>query len=300
VRILVIGAEGQLGREVLRAFEGTPVVRADLDGDGAQVDIRDEASVARLFDAHGPFSIAINTAAAHNVPACEQDQDHAFAVNATGAKHLAKACHDSGCRLVYISTDYVFDGSRQKPYIEMDLPAPMNAYAASKLAGELIVQSLCSDYQIVRTAALYGPSPCRAKGGRNFVEQMLHLAASGQPIRVVTDEITTPTYTVALAAQLRWLAERGEPGLFHATCQGSCSWFDFAKAIFEEMGMDIEVAPVSSADRDTGVKRPAYSVLENLHAQAQGLDIMPPWRDALRDYLATRPETKGSDLFGQV
>lgn len=288
MKVLVVGAEGQLGREVVRTFEDQEVVCADLDGGGERVDIRDEASVKRLFRTRGPFSLAINTAAAHNVAECEKDPETAFSVNTDGARHLAAACHASSARFVHISTDYVFDGEQRTPYIETDIACPLNVYAASKITGELLIQPACPEYQIVRTAALYGPSPCRAKGGRNFVELMLHLAASGQPIRVVTDEITTPTYTVALAKQLRVLAERGEAGLYHATCQGSCSWFDFAQAIFDEMGMEVEVQPVLSAEMGVVVKRPAYSVLENRHAQAQGLDIMPHWREALQAYLSIR------------
>jgi dTDP-4-dehydrorhamnose reductase len=161
-------------------------------------------------------------------------------------------------------------------------------YAASKLAGEHLIASVLDDHLIVRTAAIYGNAPCRAKGGRNFIGTMLHLAATRPEVKVVTDEITTPTYTLALARQIRLLAEKGEPGVYHATCRGDCSWFDFARAIFEETDTQVVLSPTTSAEFQSPVRRPAYSVLENRHAQAQGLDIMPPWRDALKDYLASR------------
>ena len=137
----------------------------------------------------------------------------------------------------------------------------------------------------MRSAALYGAAPCLAKQGMNFVRLMLHLAATRPEVRVVTDEITTPTHTRALAKQLRVLAEQGEPGLYHATCQGACSWYDFAKAIFAKTNTQAILVPATSADFPSPVRRPRYSVLDNAHLRAQGLDIMPAWEDALDEYL---------------
>ena len=155
----------------------------------------------------------------------------------------------------------------------------------SKAAGEYLIAANCRDHQIVRTAAIYGEAPCLAKDGRNFVGLMLHLAETRGEVKVVTDEFTTPTYTKALAAQLRLLVEKGKPGLYHATCQGACSWYEFAAAIFEMTGTKVALHQATSADFPSPVQRPSYSVLENAHLQAQGIDIIPPWREALEEYL---------------
>ena len=286
MKILIIGAEGQLGQDLCAVFADTEVHRAGRD----RLDIVDAASAEALIVREIKPDLVINTAAAHNVPVCEQEPALAFAVNATGSRNLAVACKNAGARLVHVSTDYVFGDGGTKPYVESDLPQPLNVYAASKVAGEHLIASVLDDHLIVRTAALYGNAPCRAKGGRNFIGTMLHLAATRPEVKVVTDEVSTPTWTLSLAQQIRLLAEKGEPGLYHATCQGACSWFEFAQAIFEETRTKVTLSPTTSAAFQSPVRRPAYSVLENKHAQDQGLDIMPPWRDALRDYLAIRTE----------
>lgn len=286
MKILIIGAEGQLGQDLCVVFADTEVHCAGRE----RLDIVDAAAAEALIVHEIKPDLVINTAAAHNVPVCEQDPALAFAVNATGSRNLAVACKNAGARLVHVSTDYVFGDGGTKPYVESDLPRPLNVYAASKVAGEHLIASVLDDHLIVRTAALYGNAPCRAKGGRNFIGTMLHLAATRPEVKVVTDEISTPTWTLALARQIRLLAEKGEPGLYHATCQGACSWFEFAQAIFEETGTDVTLSPTTSAAFQSPVRRPTYSVLENKHAQDQGLDIMPPWRDALKDYLAIRTE----------
>lgn len=281
MKVLVVGALGQLGTEVCSAFADADVTAVDVD----QVDITDAAAVHALIVDQVRPQIVVNTAAAHNVPLCEEKPDWAFSVNAAGARHLAVACREAGARLLHISTDYVFGNGGQRPYVESDPPAPLSVYGASKVAGEHLIATECPNHVIIRTAALYGSAPCRAKGGKNFVGLMLHLAATRPEVKVVTDEITTPTYTVALARQLRLVAEQGEPGLYHATCNGQCSWYEFAKAIFEEAGVTVNLVPATSADFPSPVKRPSYSVLQNKHLQDQGLDIMPDWREALRAYL---------------
>lgn len=287
MKALVIGAEGQLGSEVCRAFGEGEVHRADLDGGGIHLDLRDAAHVRRLIvDELRPDAV-INCAAAHNVPQCEEDPGLAFAVNAAGVRGLARACHTAGARLVHVSTDYVFGQGGTRPYLETDLPAPLNVYGASKLAGEHLAAAECPDHVIIRTAAIYGPAPCRAKGGKNFVGTMLDLARRNPEVRVVTDEITTPTYTVPLARQMRLLAEKGAPGLYHCTCKGACSWYEFAEAIFEDTGTPAVLVEAKSAEFQSAVRRPSYSVLDNRNARSQGLEIMPGWREALREYLET-------------
>lgn len=286
MKVLIIGSEGQLGTELCNELAEAEVHRADLDGDGHQLDITKQDQVDALIDAIKPDYV-YNAAAAHNVPDCEENPDFAFAVNAKGSRYLAVACDRVGARLVHVSTDYVFGNGKQEPYVETDLPEPLSVYAASKLAGEYLIAAACPNHVIVRTAAIYGPAPCRAKGGRNFVGTMLHLAATRPEVKVVTDEFTTPTYTVALAKQMRLLAEKGEPGVYHTTCQGECSWHEFAQAIFEETGTEVNLKEATNADFQSPVQRPSYSVLQNKHAQDQNLDILPHWREALKAYLAS-------------
>jgi len=284
MNVLVVGAEGQLGHDLCRVFRDATLHRADLDGDGHILDITDNGAVQALIGDLRP-DLVINTAAAHNVALCEQEPATAFAVNATGARNVAAACREVGARLIHVSTDYVFGEGADRPLLEIDLPHPLSVYAASKLAGEHLIASVLDDHVIVRTAAIYGEAACRAKGGRNFIGTMLHLAATRPEVKVVTDEITTPTYTFALAKQMRLIADKGQPGLYHATCQGACSWFEFAQAIFEDTGIKTVPTPTTSKEFQSPVRRPSYSVLENGNAQAQGLDIMPPWREGLRAYL---------------
>jgi len=289
MKVVVVGAEGQLGVEVCAAFADAEVRAVDLDGAGYHLDIQDADAVRALLAGDLRPDAVINTAAFHNVPLCEEEPDAAFAVNAIGAKNLAVACQACGARLVHLSTDYVFGRGGTRPYEETDRPAPLSVYGASKLAGEHLVAAYCPDHLIVRSAAIYGAAQCRAKGGDNFVRLMLRLAATRPEVKVVTDETTTPTYTTSLARQLRTMAEKAEPGLYHATCQGACTWYDFAEAIFEETGTDTKLLQATSKDFPSPVQRPDYSVLANKHLQDQGLDVMPDWREALREYLRSHP-----------
>ena len=286
-KVLVIGALGQLGTEICKAYADCDLYRADRDGGDILLDITEPAAVRKVIVEDVRPDVVINTAAAHNVPECQERPEVAFAVNATAARDLAIACRECSARLVYISTDYVFGHGATRPLTEDDLPAPLNVYGASRLAGEHLVAAEWRDHIIVRTAALYGPAACRAKGGWNFVRLMLHLAETRGEVKVVTDEITTPTYAVSLAAQIRRVAERGSPGLYHATCGGECSWYEFAKAIFEVSGVSVRLMSATAKDFPATIMRPHYSVLQNKHLQDQGLDIMPDWLDALKMYLSS-------------
>lgn len=299
MRVLVVGAAGQLGVDLCRAFADVELRTADLDGGDFDLDICDSGSVHRVIVQELKPDVVINAAAACNVPLCEKEQAVAFAVNATAAFHLARCCNEVGARLVHISTDYVFGHGATEPIGEEWRTGPLNVYGVSKLAGEQIIAAYCADYIIVRTAAIYGAAPCRAKAGKNFVELMLHLAATQPEVRVVTDEITTPTYTRALARQIRLITEKGEVGIYHATCDGACSWYEFAQAIFEATQNSVKLVPSTVAEFKSEVQRPAYSVLDNRHARSQGLDIMPHWREALDDYLIETGRIEGKDLIAQ-
>jgi len=290
MRVLVIGAAGQLGVDLCAAFSNEALYRADLDGSDITLDVCDQSAVQRIIHDLRP-DIVVNTAAEHEVEQCETKPARAFMVNATGALWVAQACAQTGARLLHISTDYVFGGAPPqplRPYGEDDPPAPLNVYGASKCAGEHLIAAICPDYLIVRTAALYGLAPCRGKGGRNFVETMLSLAAAGREIKVVTDVFTSPTCTLALARQLRLLAEKARPGVYHAACTGVCSWYEFAKAIFEETNVQTTVTPAKMADFQSKVRRPNFVALENKRANEAGINIMSHWREALTEYAAAR------------
>ncbi len=284
MKVLVIGADGQLGTDVCRVFDDAEVCRAGLSSGDVQLDIAIEADVRKLLDRIRP-QFVVNTAAFHNVPKCEEEPEAAYAVNAIGAKNLAVSCHEAGARLIHVSTDYVFGNGGTRAYVETDREAPLNTYGASKLAGEHLIAAECENHCIVRGSGLYGAAPCKAKGGKNFVQLMLFLAAERGEVKVVTDEIVSPTYTVDLAKQIRVIAERAEPGLYHATSDGECSWFDFARCIFDETGTEVNLLPATGADFPSPVKRPDFSILDNKHLRDQGLDVMPHWREALRAYL---------------
>ena len=283
MKVFLIGANGQLGTDLHRVLvsEGTsvvPVTHKDLDVRNA------EAVFASITEARP--DVVVSTAAYHRVEECETQAALAYEVNALGARNLAKACDRAGCILVNFSTDYVFDGKQQKPYSEVDLPRPLSVYGASKLAGEHLVAAVFDRYFIIRTCGLYGLAGSSGKGG-NFVETMLKKAAARSPIRVVKDQVLTPTFTVDLAEAVAKLIRTGQFGLIHISNEGECSWYDFAKAIFELEKLDADIAPVSTDQFPSMVKRPAYSVLLKKRLNTLGIEI-PRWKDALARYLLAR------------
>ena len=282
-RIVVIGANGQLGRDVVEAFEQVQCDVVALTHD--DVELADGDSIQRALESFED-AVVVNTGAMHNVPACEADPAAAFAANSTGALHLARTCESLRARLVHVSTDYVFDGQTTQPYREEDLPRPLNIYGISKLAGEHLIAAHCERHTIVRTAALYGVHPCRAKQGLSFLAKMIDLADRGETLRVVDDEITSPTRTADVAQQIVRLCEADADGVFHATSQGQCSWHEFTVALFDALGRDVEVHKASTKDFPSGpVMRPSFSVLDNGHARKLGVDVMPGWREALQVHL---------------
>ena len=291
----VIGANGQLGADVIGAFrtaQWEPVSFTHSD-----FAVEDEEAVRSALAAAAP-AVVVNTAAMHNVESCEADPAAAYRVNALGARNVARACRSSGAYLVHISTDYVFDGRKGTPYVEEDLPCPLNAYGNTKLAGEYYVLAECPGCAVVRTSGLYGRHPCRAKR-YNFVELMLKLAEEKGRVRVVQDEVLTPTYTWDLARQIVRLGEERVPlGICHATNEGSCSWYDFAAAIFELAGVEVVLEPAGPGDFPGKVPRPKYSVLENRKLKERGLNVMRPWREALAEYLQLRASRGGGGQLG--
>lgn len=286
--VLVLGAPGQLGADVVDAFAAA---RFDVIGLGhSDVDVTDYPSVVAAVAAARP-SLVVNTTAFHNLERCEEDPTSAFAVNGIGARNVAMAAHDNGSVLVHISTDYVFDGAKRSPYEESDLPGPLNVYGASKLSGEHLVRAICPRSFVVRTSGLYGPRPCRAKGGLNFPLLMLKLAKERGELTVVTDEVVGPTYTPDLARQLVALAATEAYGTVHATGVGEVSWHGFAAEILRLSGLaSVPIHEATAATMVRKVQRPAYSILAHRRLRELGIVVMRPWQEALADYVGLLPE----------
>jgi dTDP-4-dehydrorhamnose reductase len=282
MRIAVIGANGQLGSDVLRAFARNGDVVCPMTH--SEIEIADIDSVSRALKESKP-DIVVNTAAMHHVEKCEDAPEQAFAVNAIGARNLALVTADVGAVLMHVSTDYVFDGGKGSPYEEEDAPQPLNVYGNSKLAGEYFVRSLTEKHFVLRTSAIYGKSPCRAKGGRNFIQLMLKLARERDEIRVVDNEVVSPTSTAELAQQLVALSRCDCYGLYHATAEGSCSWFEFARTIFALTNTADKLKVAGPNEFPAKVPRPKYSVLENKALKSRGLNRLGPWQTGLREYL---------------
>jgi len=281
---VVIGANGQLGSELRQAFKGhdlVPLAHTDLE-------LTDRAQVREALDKYRP-GLILNTAAYHRVDECEDEAERAFAVNALAVRDLAIAAREIGAVLVHFSTDYVFDGRQSRPYREGDPPGPLSVYATSKLAGEFFVRAVLDRYFLIRTCGLYGTAGSRGKGG-NFVETMLRLAREGREIRVVGDQVLTPTSAKELAKKVRQLVETGRYGLYHITNSGECSWYQFASAILELAGLRARLSETTSAAYGARATRPAYSVLDNANLRSLGLDDLRDWRDALADYLSDRKQ----------
>jgi dTDP-4-dehydrorhamnose reductase len=272
MRLLVVGAAGMLGRDVVAAATGHDVVGLSH----RELDVRDEAAVNHALRAQRADAV-VNCAAYTDVDGAESDEEAAMAVNAVGALNVAEAAAAVGAVVVYPSTDYVFDGSKREPYVESDPVAPRSAYGRSKLEGELSTAAV-ERHLVVRTAWLFG------SGGRNFVETMLRAGERGA-VRVVDDQVGCPTYTPHLAAAIVAMLESGLTGVVHAAGSGDCSWYEFAVEIFRRAGADVDVSPCTTDEFPRPAPRPAYSVLRSERA---GAPTLPHWREGLGAYLAER------------
>jgi len=293
MKIAVIGANGQLGSDLVAAFsDNDDDVRALTHSD---IEIANLDSVTRVLREIQPLVI-VNTAAMHHVENCEREPEKAFAANALGAKNLAVVARDLNAVLMHVSTDYVFDGSKGSPYVEEDNPRPLNAYGITKLAGEHFVRSTTGKHFVVRTSGLYGINPCRAKGGLNFIELMLKLAKERGEVRVVDSEVITPTSTAELAQQMVQLSRSDCYGLYHATAEGSCSWYEFAREIFLLTDTPVRLKVAAPDEFPAKVARPKYSVLENRALKSRGLNAFKPWQDGLQKYLGQRIKTSSPSI----
>jgi dTDP-4-dehydrorhamnose reductase len=285
MKVAVVGAEGQLGTDLMRAFADGGCEVCGLTH--SDIEITNFDSVARTLRETAP-QLIVNTAAMHHVETCERDPDKAFAVNGLGAKHLALSARQLGAVLMHVSTDYVFDGSKAIPYVEDDACRPLNVYGITKLAGEHFVRCTTERHFVIRTSALYGEHPCRGKGGLNFVELMLKLGRERGGVRVVDDEFISPTSTEELARQIVALSRSDRYGLYNATAEGSCSWYEFAREIFAATDARVKLEAAAPNEFPAKVARPKYSVLENRALKLHGLNTFSPWQDGLRKYLGVR------------
>ena len=280
MRTVILGANGQLGTDLARAFASWSIVRATR----ADFDVCDAAAARQFLTAAKP-ELVLNTTAFHKLDDCEDQPQKAFAVNATAARDLAVICRDLGAVFVHLSTDYVFGGQqRSAPYTEDADTSPVNVYGVSKVAGESLVRMSWARHYIVRTCGLYGTAGASGKGG-NFPELMIRLAREGKPIKVVCDQILTPSSTRDVAAKVRELVETGRFGTYHVTNSGACSWHQFAAKIFQLTCLRPEFTATTTATFAAKVQRPAYSVLAKEGLRRSGLAPMRPWEEALADYL---------------
>lgn len=279
MRVLVTGANGMLGRDVIARLAARHQV---LPYPREALDIADPAAVRAAFDAARPDWV-INCGAFTDVDGAEARRTDAFTVNALGARHVALAADAVGAALAHVSTDYVFDGAASDPYTEFDPTGPINVYGLSKRAGEEAVRTHCRRHFIVRSAWLYG------EHGRNFVWTILKAARERDALEVVDDQVGSPTWTADLAGVLEALLATEAYGTYHASAEGSCTWYAFTRAILGARGLDTPVRPVTTDRFPRPARRPANSVLDNLCLRALGLS-MRPWEEAVAEFLAKTPE----------
>ena len=276
MKILLLGHKGMLGTDLLSQMRlHHEVVGMDQD----EIDITSAADCVKAIEGIVP-QIVINAAAYTNVDGCETAKENCFAVNAEAVKNIAAACQNKNIRIVHFSTDYVFNGNGSSPYREDENCDPINTYGASKLAGEQYLQAQARNYIIIRTAWLYGAN------GKNFVRTIMEKAKTTPKLKVVDDQVGSPTHTKDLAAAVDHLIEKNAQGIFHVTNRGSCSWYQFAVKILQESGIEnVEVSPIKSDQLVRAAKRPANSVMSMQKFIATTGMAMQPWQLALKDYL---------------
>lgn len=275
MKILICGCDGQLGKELIRKLEYTDntILKTDIDN----LDITNFESVDYYISKNKP-DVIINAAAFTNVDLCEKEINLAYKINSLGPKNLAICSQKVNAKFVQISTDYVFDGEDNNLYEEYSKTNPLNVYGHSKLLGEQFTQLFCYKHFIIRTSWLYGD-------GNNFVKTMIKLSNNQNEINVVDDQIGSPTSCKDLAICILNLINTEYYGIYHGSNNGQCSWYEFAKKIFEIKNIDIKVNPIKSKDFKSEVKRPEFSVLDNFMLKLINLDNFRYWEDALKDYL---------------
>ena len=280
-RILVIGAKGMLGKDLVEGLRSSLRTNEVLGWDIDEIDIQEEKSTVAKIENLQP-RIVVNVAAYTDVDGCELHKEKAFAINAEGMRHVALGAARGGARVLYLSTDYIFDGEKGKPYAENDRPNPLNVYGRSKLRGEQYVQEIVKEPLIVRTQWLYG------RHGNNFVDVILRQAREKEVLSVVNDQTGLPTYTVDLSKAISLLIEQDARGVFHVANSNPCTWYDYAKIILELSGIKgVKVIPITSKELGRLAPRPSYSVLDTQKFQRETGMTLRPWPEALKDYLST-------------
>lgn len=280
-KIIVTGCNGQLGRAINQVYENSTEYEC-VNTDVAELDITNIDAVTKLVAEVKPYAI-INCAAHTNVDACETDVDNAYKINAIGPRNLSIAATQNNAKMVHISTDYVFGGDAESPYLEFDPTGPKSMYGKTKLAGENFVKEFAKEHFIIRTAWLYGD-------GKNFVKTMLRLSESNDKVRVVCDQFGSPTSAIELAKAIAYLMPTDNYGLFHGTCEGSTNWADFTKEIFRRAGKNTFVEAISSEEYSSNAKaivapRPSYSILENYMLKLTTNYMFAQWEDAIAEYI---------------
>ena len=277
MKVLVTGARGQLGTDLMNELK-----KRGLEGIGVDVeemDITDAAACKRVISQAGADAV-IHCAAYTAVDAAEDDVERCRRINGEGTRNVAEACRDAGVKMMYISTDYVFDGEGTRPWEPDDERNPLNVYGLTKCEGELAVEELLEQYFTVRIAWVFGVA------GKNFIKTMLRLGKERGAVSVVDDQVGSPTYTYDLAKLLVDMIQTDKYGRYHATNEGLCSWYEFAKEIFRQAGMDdVKVTPVSSDQFPAKAKRPANSRMSKAKLTENGFELMPTWQDALSRFL---------------
>jgi dTDP-4-dehydrorhamnose reductase len=281
--ILVIGSKGMLGRDLMGVLTSSFPDDAVIGWDIEDIDIQKEGDTATKIEKLRPH-IVIHVAAYTDVDGCELDEEKAFAVNAEGTKHIALAASGCQAKVVYLSTDYIFDGNKREPYLENDLPSPLNVYGRSKWKGEQYIQEWMEDALIIRTQWLYGSY------GKNFVTSILQQATEKKVLSIVNDQVGSPTYTADLAKAISILIGVDARGIFHVANSDLCTWYIFGQAILKLSGLDrVRVIPISSKEFGRPAIRPSYSVLNCQKLKKETGLAMRPWSEALKDYLTTYP-----------
>lgn len=276
MKVLVTGVKGQLGYDVMAELAKRNIEAIGVDID--EMDITDKISVEKVIGEAAP-DVVVHCAAYTAVDAAEDNEALCRRVNADGTRNIAEVCKKLDCKMVYISTDYVFDGQGTRPWEPDDERHPLNVYGQTKYEGELAVQENLSKYFIVRIAWVFG------KNGKNFVKTMLKLAETHDKLTVVNDQFGSPTYTYDLARLLVDMIQTDKYGIYHATNEGICTWYEFACEIFRQAGIKIEVTPVPASEYPTKAKRPENSRLDKSKLTENGFERLPSWQDALRRYI---------------
>jgi len=277
MNILIFGGNGQLGKDCQAAFDkGYSATSVDID----TVNIADQEAVKDIVSRIRP-EVIINCAAYTQVDKCESEHEAAWSANVAGPENLARCANKFGSRLIHISTDYVFDGKKKppQPYLETDPTNPLSVYGKTKLEGELVIEKLTENYAILRTAWLYGFY------GNNFLKAILRKALSGNPLKVVNDQFGSPTWSYRLACQIKKVAEKNAQGIYHASSEGFCTWYDLATYFLEKMNVPCDITPCTTAEYPTPAVRPGNSILENHRLKAEGLNVMKHWQEDVDEFV---------------